>query len=182
MAKKHVYTAYADAGEVEAYLYGAEEWLHRIRKAKGFAVTVPAASTGFTKVIDIAAKNEADARRISCELRHTPLEIEQFKGVFRGEPKVVRDPCEKERLRTLAQEFLQRSLDKVRIEGAGRSIVEAVKLRKAIRYGQNVYVMVVRFTQENHPTPGWEGGNIHKGDQGLAFAGDINIDNTPVAF
>lgn len=186
---KSIYTAYAEEGDTEDYLDGAKEWLKRIRKVKGFAVTVPDASTGMTKVIDIAAKNAHEARRISDELLHAPLEVEQFKGVIRGKPKTVRDPDEKSMLKAKAQKFLQASLDAVTVKlgdkgsnwsgyVGGRSIIVVKSVRKAIRYGENIYVMMVRFTQTNYPSPGCEGGSVHKADQGLVFAGEVNLDNT----
>lgn len=186
---KSVYTEYAGREEVEWYIETAKESLAKVRKAKGFAVTCPDARTGFTKVVDIAAKDEEAARQIASELQHTPLEVERFKGVIRGKPKVVRDPEEKAMLIAKAEAFLQAKIDSSTARQAhqdwegrvgGRSTVKATRLRKAVRYGENTYVMVVRYTQTNAPSPGWVGGSVHKGDQGLIFAGDINLDNAPL--
>ena len=179
---RSVYTDFADGAEVREYLDSAEDWLHRVRKVKGFAVTVPDAATGCTKVVDIAARDENEARLVSEALRHTPLAVETFKGVVRGKPKAVRDAGEREALRATAQSFLQRSRESKLAPGSMPPTVQVVKVRRAKRYGENVYVMVVRYMQTNHPSPGWEGGSIHKGDQGLAFAGQINLNNTALGF
>jgi hypothetical protein len=189
---RNVYTYYAESAAVQDYLSSSADWLTRIRKVKGFAVTCPDASTGMTKIIDVAAPDEETARRICQELQHSALEVVPFKGVVRGEPKVIRDPGELGMLAAKVRTFLQRDRDGHTIspeepgsncEGCvgGTSTIEVNRVRKAIRYGENVYVMVVRCTQTNAPRPGYTGGNVNKFDQGLAFAGNVNLDNTALA-
>jgi hypothetical protein len=101
---------------------------------------------------------------------------------------LVNDSSELAMLAVKAQAFLQAYSDANTISPGdpgsswagyvgGKETYEVNQVCKAMRYGINVYVMVVRCTHTHDPRPGYEGRDVEQFDQGLVFAGDVNLQN-----
>jgi hypothetical protein len=184
---KPTFTWFIGPKSMKVWFDSAESSLHRLRRVKGYSAEV-LDSTGERASIDITAKDDAHVpevvRSLGCQL----LSYVQFKGVIRGKPRLIKDAKELELLAVLSDRLLSQEDAKHIIKPGepgsewsgyvhtGPS-VRTAKVRRAVRYGENTYLCVVRFTPK---ATGAVGGGC-RFDQCLGIAGGLLVLNVGVS-